>query len=88
MKTQTSFGKKFLKKHNITPSSCDFHSYFKNLYESQLSEVSDNIKLKLLEHEMTEETNNNAFLDSEISISEIEKALKNLIIIKAQAMIT
>ena len=72
------FWKKVKKKHNITPSSCDFHSYFKNLYESQLSEVSDNIKLKLLEHEMTEETNNNAFLDSEISISEIEKALKKL----------
>ena len=38
------FWKKVKIKHKITNSSCDFHSYFKNLFESQVSEVSDEIK--------------------------------------------
>ena len=70
------FWKMVKRKHKITNSSCDFHSYFKNLFESQVSEVSDEIKIKITELDLSREINTDLFLDSEITMVELEKALK------------
>ena len=72
------FWRKIKRKRKITNSFCDFHSHFKNLFESQVSEVSDEIKIKITEHATSGEINTDLFLDSEIRMVELEEALNKL----------
>ena len=71
------FGKKIKRKHKKSLPSCNFDNYFKNLFETCLSDlstdtvdnISENISVNVLHDE---------FLDAPFSINDLENALKKL----------
>ena len=76
-KTNTKeFWKKIKRKQKKYNASCDFHIYFKNLFETPISDINDNT------HTLIDNTNNNIilddFLDTAITPDELEMALKKL----------
>ena len=68
----------FGKRNKQKNGHCDFDAYFKNLYENNISDVSDNVKDKLHDFENNFSENVVDFLDNAISMDELNFAINKL----------
>ena len=66
------------KKKKQVNNSCDFDVYFKNLYENNVSDVSDCVKNKLHDFKTNVSENIVDFLDNDITIDELNFAISKL----------
>lgn len=70
------FWKKVKRKQRKCNASCDFTTYFKDLFETPFSDLNDNT------HALIDNVNNDIisddFLDAEITLDELEQAIKKL----------
>ena len=71
------FWKKIKRKQKQIKTSCDFHLYFKELFETPLSFLSDN-SINTIENNCLTPQKYDNFLDSDFTITELEKAIKKL----------
>ena len=71
------FWKKIKRKQKQIKASCDFHLYFKDLFETPLSQLSNN-SITTIENNYVTPLKSNEFLDSYFTLAELEKALTKL----------
>ena len=71
------FWKKIKRKQKKKKPSCDFNSYFKNLFETSLSDLSDTGQT-LINDNTTEDALHDDFLDAPFTLNDLDIALKKL----------
>ena len=72
------FWKKIKRKKRKNIGNCNFDLYFKNLFESNTSELSENSHNKLQEFDSNYYLKEDLFLDKDIDLAELNVALKRL----------
>lgn len=77
-KNPKAFWKKIKRKNKRTLGSCDFDLYFKNLFENNTSNLSQQSSDLINDFLISDEDIHDDFLDQEISLDELNKALKKL----------
>ena len=71
------FWKKIKRKQKKNSASCDFHFYFKELFETPISNLSENA-ISLIQNNNDTIIKHDDLLDSDITMVELENAIKKL----------
>ena len=77
-KNSKLFWKKIKPKKKRNNANCNFHEHFKKLYETCMSDLSDESYTRIQEHNSHDNNISDAYLDSSLTEEEMEKAIREL----------